>query len=100
MRPAASLEVGAIYRLLSGRFAILLEQSGDGCLFCAVDVHRACEVPDAQLTLSPSASNRCRLAWHPHQWATRQRERAVVDAHRAADRFRVQQKELIYATAK
>lgn len=85
MNPAAQLEVGAIYRLLSGRFAILVEQSRDECLFHAVDVHRAREVPDGQLTLSPSAANRCRLAWHPHQWAQRKQERMELEARRAAD---------------
>jgi len=85
MQPASQLEVGGVYRLLSGRFALLLEQDSGECLFHHVDVHRAREVPDGQLTLSPVAANRCRLAWHPHQWAQRVKERQDLETKRQAD---------------
>lgn len=85
MAPADQLEVGGVYRLPSGRFAVLLAQSASECLFHQVDVHRVREAPDGQLTLSPVAANRCRLAWHPHQWARRRQDRLELEARRAAD---------------
>ena len=93
------LEIGAVYRLPSGRFAVLLEQSPGECLLHQVDVHRAREVPDGQLTLSPVAANRCRLAWHPYQWAQRQQDRLDLEARRAADLARWNT-EASHATAK
>lgn len=81
----ADLELGAVYRLPSGRFALLMLETPVCCLFHTVDVHRIHTIVSQPITLSPAMANRCRLAWHAHQWADRAQARALLDLHRAAD---------------
>lgn len=85
MRLPSDLELGAVYRLPSGRFALLMMQTPGGCLFHTVDVHRTHTIVDQPVTLSPAMASRCRVAWHAHQWADRAQARALVELRRAAD---------------
>lgn len=85
MRLPSDMEPGAVYRLPSGRFALLVVQTPGGCLFDTVDVHRTNTVVGEQVTLSPAMASQCRVAWHAHQWAERAQARALLELRRAAD---------------
>lgn len=68
---------GAVYRLRSGRFAVLrsIDPVAGVCDFELVDVHRVCPLPDGDMQLSMRMFATASLAWTAAQWRARMADR-------------------------
>ncbi|EYC52895.1 hypothetical protein AZ34_11950 [Hylemonella gracilis str. Niagara R] len=77
------MEPGAIYRLPSGRFAMLMAINADACTLGVVDVHRVVLLSGGELALSHAAAARLRVAWHADQWQARRADRLALEQERA-----------------
>lgn len=73
-------EIGAVYRLPSGKFAFLRSLALDGCWqLDVVDPHRAQIVDGEGVTFSPAMADRLSIAWHAAQWAGKVRDRVALN---------------------
>lgn len=73
-------EIGAVYRMPSGRFAFLSAVALDGCWSLdVVDPHRALVVDGQGLTVSPAMAEKLAVAWHAPQWASKVKDRVALN---------------------
>jgi hypothetical protein len=65
------IEVGAVVKLPTGRFAEVVDWQGDEVDLHLVDLNRVERVDDGLFFMSVYAVARCPLAWHADQWRKR-----------------------------
>lgn len=65
------LELGAVYQMPGGRWALLERVRGDSLALRYVDARRALVLDDAEVQLSVRMAPRLRLAWRAADWAAR-----------------------------
>lgn len=78
-------EIGAVYRLPTGRFARLVSRDGRDAELELMDVNHMSPAKNETLSLTLVALGRCcNLAWRAADWQAKVQERARLEAVRLA----------------
>jgi hypothetical protein len=85
LKGAVVPEIGAVYRMPSKRFAIVLAHLGGthAVQMARVDVHRMCLLPDGDFQVSLGFFSTFSVSWHASEWVAKVRERQAQDARLA-----------------